>query len=111
MSLEQLVSEAVAELGPETKGRDIAWKIGPLPVCYGDRSLLKLVVLNLVSNAIKFTRMRPRAEIEIGCVGRNRDEVEIFVRATGQASICSMSINYSACFSVCICPSSSRALE
>jgi signal transduction histidine kinase len=83
MSLEQLVSEAVAELGPETKGRDIAWKIGALPVCYGDRSLLKLVVANLASNAIKFTRMRTHAEIEIGCVGRNRDEVEIFVRDNG----------------------------
>jgi signal transduction histidine kinase len=83
VSLEQLVKEAVAEFGPETKGRDIAWKIGILPVCYGDRSLLKLVVVNLVSNAIKFTRMRTHAEIEIGCVGRNRDEVEIFVRDNG----------------------------
>jgi light-regulated signal transduction histidine kinase (bacteriophytochrome) len=83
ISLEQLVSEAVAELSPETKGREIAWKIGALPVCYGDRSLLKLVVVNLVSNAIKFTRMRTRAEIEIGCVGRNRDEAEIFVRDNG----------------------------
>jgi signal transduction histidine kinase len=83
ISLEQLVSEAVAELSPETKGREIAWKIGALPVCCGDRSLLKLVVVNLVSNAIKFTRMRTRAEIEIGCVGRNRDEAEIFVRDNG----------------------------
>jgi light-regulated signal transduction histidine kinase (bacteriophytochrome) len=83
ISLEQLVSEAVAELSPETKGREIAWKIDALPVCYGDRSLLKLVVVNLVSNAIKFTRMQTRAEIEIGCVGRNRDEAEIFVRDNG----------------------------
>jgi signal transduction histidine kinase len=83
ISLEQLVSEAVAELAPETKGREIAWKIGALPICYGDRSLLKLVVVNLVSNAIKFTRMRTRAEIEIGCVGRNRDGVEIFVKDNG----------------------------
>ena len=52
----------------DTTGRDIAWKIGALPVCYGDRSMLKLVVVNLVSNAVKFTRMRARAEIEIGCV-------------------------------------------
>jgi K+-sensing histidine kinase KdpD len=82
VSLEQLVKEVVAELGQETKGRDIEWKIAALPVCYGDRSLLKLVVVNLVSNAVKFTRMRPRAEIEIGCVDR-KNEVEMFVRDNG----------------------------
>jgi signal transduction histidine kinase len=82
VSLEQLVEEVVAELGQETKGRDIEWKIAALPVCYGDRSLLKLVVVNLASNAVKFTRMRTRAEIEIGCVDR-KNEVEMFVRDNG----------------------------
>ena len=67
VDLEQLVGEVVAELGQETKGREIAWKIGPLPVCYGDRSMLKVALMNLLSNAVKFTRIRTRAEIEIGC--------------------------------------------
>ena len=67
VDLEQLVKEVVAEIGQDTKSRDIAWKIGALPVCYGDRSMLRLVVVNLVSNAVKFTRMRSPAEIEIGC--------------------------------------------
>src|SRR6266436_5311853 len=83
VNLEQLVREVVAELGQETKGRDIAWKIGALPVCFGDRSMLRLVVVNLVSNAAKFTRMRKPAEIEIGCVDRNKEEVEVFVRDNG----------------------------
>jgi K+-sensing histidine kinase KdpD len=82
VSLEQLVKEVVAELGQETKGRDIEWKIAALPVCYGDRSLLKLVVVNLVSNAVKFTRMRTRAEIELGCVD-GKNAVEMFVRDNG----------------------------
>src|SRR5262245_14435370 len=69
VSLDQLVKEVVAEIGPETKQRDIAWKIDTLPACYGDRSMLKLVVANLVANAVKFTRMRKPAEIEIGCAG------------------------------------------
>ena len=68
VDLKQLVEEAVAEIGQDTKDRNIAWKIGALPVCYGDRSMLRLVVVNLVSNAVKFTRMRELAEIEIGCV-------------------------------------------
>jgi signal transduction histidine kinase len=83
VDLEQLVKEVIAEIGQDTKSRDIAWKIGALPVCYGDRSMLRLVVVNLVSNAVKFTRMRRPAEIEIGCVDRNKKEVEVFVRDNG----------------------------
>jgi signal transduction histidine kinase len=83
VDLEQLVKEVVAEIEQDTKSRDIAWKVGALPVCYGDRSMLRLVVVNLVSNAAKFTRMRRPAEIEIGCVDRNKKEVEVFVRDNG----------------------------
>jgi len=83
VDLEQLVKEVVAEIGQDTKGRDIAWKIGALPVCYADRSMLRLAVVNLVSNAAKFTRARSTAEIEIGCVDRNESDVEVFVRDNG----------------------------
>jgi signal transduction histidine kinase len=83
VNLDQLVKDVVAEIGQDTKGRDIAWTIGALPVCYGDRSMLRLVVVNLVSNAAKFTRMRSRAEIEIGCVERNKQEFEVFVKDNG----------------------------
>jgi K+-sensing histidine kinase KdpD len=83
VSLEQLVKEVVTEVGQETKGRDIAWKITALPTCNGDRSMLKLVLVNLVSNAVKFTRGRTQAEIEIGRAEENPDEVRIFVRDNG----------------------------
>src|SRR5438046_344066 len=82
VSLDQLVKEGVAEVGQDTTGRDIVWKIYPLPVCYGDRSMLRLVIVNLLSNAVKFTRTRTQAEIEIGCVDRE-NEVEVFVRDNG----------------------------
>jgi signal transduction histidine kinase len=81
-SLDQLVKEGVAEIRLDTGGRDIVWKIHPLPVCYGDRSMLRLVIGNLLSNAVKFTRMRAQAEIEIGCTD-GEDEVEVFVRDNG----------------------------
>jgi signal transduction histidine kinase len=83
VDLERVVREAFAEIEQDTKGRDIVWKIGALPVCYGDRSMLRLVVINLVSNAVKFTRMRTPAEIEIGYVDHNTKEVEVFVRDNG----------------------------
>jgi signal transduction histidine kinase len=82
VSLDQLVKEVVGEIEQDIGGRDIAWKIHPLPVCYGDRSMLKLVIGNLLANAVKFTRMRAPAEIEIGCAD-GEDEVEVFVRDNG----------------------------
>src|SRR6516165_6031153 len=42
VDLQQLIKEVVSEIGQQAKGREISWKIGPLPVCNGDRSLLRL---------------------------------------------------------------------
>lgn len=83
VNLEQLVKEAVGEVKQEASGRDIVWKIGALPICYGDRSMLRLVLVNLLSNAVKFTRPRPKAEIEIGCALGDRGQVEVFVKDNG----------------------------
>jgi len=83
VNLEQLVKDVVSEIVQETRGREIVWKIDALPVCYGDRSMLMLVLANLVSNAVKFTRMRTRAEIEIGCADGDNDDLEMFVRDNG----------------------------
>jgi signal transduction histidine kinase len=83
VDLEELVNEVVASLGEETSGRDIVWKIGALPTCLGDRSMLKLVLSNLISNAVKFTRKRAKAEIEIDCTRSRPTEVEVFVRDNG----------------------------
>jgi len=83
VSLAQLVKEALAEVRQDTEGRNIAWKVGALPEFYGDRSMLKLVLVNLISNAIKFTRTRTQAEIEIGCANGNKDDLVVFVRDNG----------------------------
>jgi len=81
--LAQLVKEALSEVQEDTEGRNIAWKIGTLPDFYGDRSMLRLVLVNLISNAVKFTRTRPQAEIEIGSANGNGDELIVFVRDNG----------------------------
>ncbi|HXK21597.1 MAG TPA: ATP-binding protein, partial [Myxococcota bacterium] len=84
VSLGEVLREVLREMERDTNGRDIAWKVGePLPSVHGDRSMLKLALFNLVSNAVKFTRTRPRAEIEIGCGHGARDEVVVFVRDNG----------------------------
>jgi PAS domain S-box-containing protein len=82
-SLTQLVREALTEVRQDAEGRNIAWKIGALPDFYGDRSMLRLVLANLISNAIKFTRTRTQAEIEIGCADGNTNDLVVFVRDNG----------------------------
>jgi PAS domain S-box-containing protein len=83
VSLQQLVREALTEVGRETKGRNIVWKVGTFPAWYGDRSMLRLALVNLVSNAVKFTRTRPQAEIEIACMDQKQDQVVVFIRDNG----------------------------
>ena len=83
VSLDQLVKEVLGEVQPEIDGRNIAWKIGALPDLYGDRSMLRLVFINFISNSVKFTRTRPQAEIEIGCLEKNKDEAIVFIRDNG----------------------------
>src|SRR5262245_41808864 len=83
VSLEQLVREVQNEVWRETEGRNMTWKIGPLPDLYGDKSMLKLAFVNLISNAVKFTRTRPQPEIEIGCTDKRTDRVEVFVKDNG----------------------------
>ena len=83
VDLQQLVNEVVAEIGQRAKGQEISWKFGALPVCYGDRALLRVVLVNLLSNAVKFSGTRRPAKVEIGSVDGHGDKSEIFVRDNG----------------------------
>ena len=82
VSLDQVLREAVSEAQLETEGRNIVWRLATLPDVYGDRAMLRLAMVNLVSNAIKFTQTRPRPEIEIGCAS-GHDEIVVFIRDNG----------------------------
>ncbi len=66
VDLNTLVSGVVQEIQEELKERKIRWEIDELPDVLGDKSLLRLVFVNLVSNAVKFTNTRPQSEIMIG---------------------------------------------
>jgi len=45
--------------------------------------MLRLALVNLIANAVKFTRTRAPAEIEIGCIHQEQHEVVLFVRDNG----------------------------
>lgn len=83
VNLGQLVQEAVAEARRDIVDREIIWKIGELPNVNGDRSMLRLALVNLISNAVKFTRTRSAAEIEIGSINPGPGQVGLFIRDNG----------------------------
>ncbi len=78
----KLVQNTLDELKPQQDGRRIEIKIGELPACHGDPALLKQVWVNLISNAIKYTRGREPAIVEIGCARENGENI-FFVRDNG----------------------------
>jgi light-regulated signal transduction histidine kinase (bacteriophytochrome) len=70
------------ELQPDVAGREIEWRISPLPFVECDPALLKQVFANLLSNAVKFTRPRQRAVVEVGATMQDGSPVT-FVRDNG----------------------------
>jgi PAS domain S-box-containing protein len=81
--LDELVRGILGDFRTETKGRDIVWLIHPLPMVWADLALLRLVLINLISNAVKFTGGRTEAKIEIGFADDAGGETVIFVRDNG----------------------------
>ena len=83
VNLDWLVRETLKDFQAETKGRNIAWKINPLPPVWADQALLRMVLVNLISNAVKFTGNRAEAKIEIGSAPSKNGEFVIFIRDNG----------------------------
>jgi signal transduction histidine kinase len=80
--LSSIVEHVAGTLTRDTEGRDIEWKIQPLPFVECDPALMEVVFTNLLSNAAKYTRPRSQAVIEVGTVEQNGRSV-IFVRDNG----------------------------
>lgn len=81
--LNLLVQHIVAELKPDIENREIEWRIADLPALDCDTTLMKQVLWNLISNAVKFTRKRSPAVIEIGKTVQNGVPV-VFIRDNGE---------------------------
>ena len=83
VNLDQLVKETLDDFQVDTKDRNIVWKIHQLPAVQADRALLRQALVNLVSNAVKFTGTRAEAKIEIGCALGRDSEIVVFIRDNG----------------------------
>jgi signal transduction histidine kinase len=91
-NLDLLVREALADL-PGTENRSVEWRVEPLPEVDCDPGLLKLVFNNLLGNALKFTRDRQPAIIEIG-TSDSAGPTTILVRDNVWDSIPNMPISF-----------------
>ena len=75
VDLNELLEEALADLGLEMAGRDIQLQRMQLPTAQCDRGLMRQVFVNLLSNALKYTRTRRPAIIKISCETRGSERV------------------------------------
>jgi len=73
-----LIEQVLQTLATQRQGRSVLFRIGSLPNCWADPGLLKIVLMNLLSNALKFTRKRDPAIIEVGCRNDERDGGDVF---------------------------------
>jgi PAS domain S-box-containing protein len=80
--LNSLIDEVVSLLEPEVAGRTVNWKIAELPAAVCDPVLIRQVFQNLLANALKFTRTREHAVIEISQQMKN-GKMTVLVRDNG----------------------------
>jgi len=81
--LDDVVRAARETVEHEGAGRAIDWQVSELPTVQGDASLLERVFANLLSNALKYTRPRERARIEVGARSEAPGQVLLWVRDNG----------------------------
>jgi PAS domain S-box-containing protein len=82
VELPALIEGTIRDLSQETRNREVQWVIGNLPQVQADTALLRQVLLNLLGNALKYTRTRKQTRIEVGVTNHELEHV-IFVRDNG----------------------------
>ncbi|MCC6698243.1 MAG: PAS domain S-box protein [Candidatus Hydrogenedentes bacterium] len=83
VDMQELVQAVLLLFQHDLERRDIVWSVGPLPCVYGSPEMLRTVMSNLISNAIKFTSKQPHARIEIGQFSVDDSEDVFYVRDNG----------------------------
>jgi PAS domain S-box-containing protein len=81
-ALDEIARDVISMLEPESAGRKVEWKIGRLPIAECDPILIRQVFQNLIGNALKYSRPRSPAVVEIGQTEADGQPV-IFVRDNG----------------------------
>jgi PAS domain S-box-containing protein len=81
--LNVIVDEVISFLAPEYEGRTVEWRIARLPPLECDQVLISQVFQNLLGNALKYSRNRSSALIEVSSIQEPGKAPVIFVRDNG----------------------------
>lgn len=77
------ISSIIEQLKPDYQGRKINWIIKELPDVYADPGLFNIALVNLISNAVKYTSKKDQAIIEIGTYVKNEEKTSIYIKDNG----------------------------
>ena len=88
LDMNRIIESVREDIFDEVEGRNIEWKLDTLPAVQADAGLIKIVWTNLIGNAIKYTRPRETAVIEIGTyaseeINPNTNSQVFYVRDNG----------------------------
>ena len=110
LKMNAVLQDVLAQLNHDTEDRNIEWMIGDLPNIKGDQALLRMVWYNLLGNAVKFTKAKDPAKIQIGYALMIMS-IHFLCAITEPDSICGLPINYLVFFSDFIPPKNLKAQE
>jgi signal transduction histidine kinase len=82
VEISDLVAETIRSLQHDSDGRQIEWRTGELPQVECDPNLMRIVLTNLLNNAVKYTRNCEKTVIETGCLVQDHETV-FFIRDNG----------------------------
>ena len=73
--MDELVETVWAQVTSQVEAAQVQLVVRALPACYADASLLEQVLINLLSNALKYSAKAPQPRIEIGCLRQNAENI------------------------------------
>jgi signal transduction histidine kinase len=82
LNMNRVIDEALVQIKPNLADRNIDWEISQLPAVRGDYNLMLMVWINLLDNAVKYTRAREKALIQIGFKEESNDTI-FFIKDNG----------------------------
>jgi signal transduction histidine kinase len=80
--LNDIARSVYNELTYQVENRKIKFQVDDLPSTVGDRRLIRQVIINLLSNSLKFTQTKPVSKIRLGCHQKDGDTV-YFIKDNG----------------------------